>query len=170
MAQGHGAEPGWWDALVGPGKPVDTEKYFVVAANMLGGCYGSTGPSSLDPEGVPWGSRFPFVTIRDSVRAEARLADRLGVRRWHAVLGGSMGGARALEWAAMYPDRVRHCVVVAIGGTPLPSRSPSRRPSSSPSARIRRTAAATTTAAPHRWRASAWRGASPTSPTAPRPS
>jgi homoserine O-acetyltransferase len=115
VAKGHGEEPGWWDALVGPGKPVDTEKYFVVAANMLGGCYGSTGPSSLDPEGVPWGSRFPFVTIRDSVRAEARLADRLGIRRWHAVVGGSMGGARALEWAAMYPDRVRHCVVVAIG-------------------------------------------------------
>ncbi|ASN53912.1 homoserine O-acetyltransferase [Sinomonas sp. R1AF57] len=115
VAQGEGDEPGWWEALVGPGKPVDTEKYFVVAANMLGGCYGSTGPSSLDPEGVPWGSRFPFVTIRDSVRAEARLADRLGVRAWHAVLGGSMGGARALEWAATYPERVRHCVVVAIG-------------------------------------------------------
>jgi homoserine O-acetyltransferase len=115
VAQGVGDEPGWWEALVGPGKPVDTEKYFVVAANMLGGCYGSTGPSSLDPEGVPWGSRFPFVTIRDSVRAEARLADRLGVRAWHAVLGGSMGGARALEWAATYPERVRHCVVVAIG-------------------------------------------------------
>ncbi|WP_433876900.1 homoserine O-acetyltransferase MetX [Sinomonas atrocyanea] len=115
VAQGEGDEPGWWEALVGPGKPVDTEKYFVVAANMLGGCYGSTGPSSPDPEGVPWGSRFPFVTIRDSVRAEARLADRLGVRTWHAVLGGSMGGARALEWAATYPERVRHCVVVAIG-------------------------------------------------------
>lgn len=116
VAQGDGDEPGWWDALVGSGKPVDTDKYFVVAPNMLGGCYGSTGPSSLDPEGTPWGSRFPFVTIRDSVRAEARLADRLGIRRWHAVLGGSMGGARALEWAATYPDRVRHCVVVAIGG------------------------------------------------------
>jgi homoserine O-acetyltransferase len=115
VAQGECDEPGWWDALVGPGKPVDTERYFVVAANILGGCYGSTGPSSLDPEGRPWGSRFPFVTIRDSVRAEARLADRLGIRRWHAVLGGSMGGARALEWGATYPDRVRHCVVVAIG-------------------------------------------------------
>lgn len=115
VAQGEGDEPGWWDALVGPGKPVDTDRYFVVAANILGGCYGSTGPSSLDPEGRPWGSRFPFVTIRDSVRAEARLADRLGIRRWHAVLGGSMGGARALEWGATYPDRVRHCVVVAIG-------------------------------------------------------
>ncbi|MGN6406101.1 homoserine O-acetyltransferase MetX [Sinomonas sp.] len=115
VAQGHGLEPGWWDALVGPGKPVDTNRFFVVAANMLGGCYGSTGPSSSDPDGRAWGSRFPFVTIRDSVRAEARLADRLGIRRWHAVLGGSMGGARALEWGATYPDRVRHCVVVAIG-------------------------------------------------------
>ena len=115
VAQGGTGEPGWWDALVGPGKPVDTDKYFVVSANILGGCYGSTGPASPDPDGVPWGSRFPFVTIRDSVRAEARLADRLGIRRWHAVLGGSMGGARALEWAATYPDRVAHCVVVAIG-------------------------------------------------------
>ncbi|WP_077489125.1 homoserine O-acetyltransferase MetX [Sinomonas mesophila] len=115
VARGQGDEPGWWDALVGPGKPVDTDKYFVVSANMLGGCYGSTGPASPDPQGTPWGSRFPFVTIRDSVRAEARLADRLGIRRWHAVVGGSMGGARALEWAATYPDRVAHCVVVAIG-------------------------------------------------------
>lgn len=115
VAQGHTDEPGWWDALVGPGKPVDTEKYFVVAANMVGGCYGSTGPASPDPEGRPWGSRFPFVTIRDSVRAEARLADRLGIRRWHAVVGGSMGGARALEWGATFPERVKHCVVVAIG-------------------------------------------------------
>ena len=115
VAQGDSGEPGWWDALVGPGRPVDTNRYFVVAANILGGCYGSTGPGSLDPDGQPWGSRFPFVTIRDSVRAEARLADRLGIRRWHAVLGGSMGGARALEWGATYPDRVRHCVVVAIG-------------------------------------------------------
>jgi homoserine O-acetyltransferase len=115
VAQGHGDEPGWWDPLVGPGKPVDTEKYFVVAANMVGGCYGSTGPGSLDPDGQPWGSRFPFVTIRDSVRAEARLADRLGIRRWHAVVGGSMGGARALEWGATYSHRVKHCVVVSIG-------------------------------------------------------
>lgn len=116
VAQGHTDEPGWWDTLVGPGKPVDTDKYFVVAPNMVGGCYGSTGPASLDPDGVPWGSRFPMVTIRDSVRAEARLADKLGIKDWHAVLGGSMGGARALEWAVTYPDRVRHCVAVAIGG------------------------------------------------------
>ena len=107
------AEPGWWDGFVGPGKTVDTDRYFVVAANMVGGCSGSTGPASLDPEGVPWGSRFPFTTIKDSVRVEARLADALGIEAWHTVLGGSMGGARALEWAVEFPERVRNCVVVA---------------------------------------------------------
>ncbi len=113
VARGGSDEDGWWDALVGPGRTVDTDRYFVVAANMLGGCYGSTGPSTPDPDGRPWGSRFPFVTIRDSVRAEALLADRLGIRRWHSVLGGSMGGARALEWALMYPERVARCAVIA---------------------------------------------------------
>ncbi|WBL18827.1 homoserine O-acetyltransferase MetX [Citricoccus sp. NR2] len=108
-------EPGWWEGLVGPGRPIDTEKWFVVSANMLGGCDGSTGPSSLDDDGRAWGSRFPFVTIRDAVHAEARLADALGIRVWHAVLGGSMGGARALEWAATYPDRVRGFGVFAAG-------------------------------------------------------
>ncbi|MBT1002603.1 homoserine O-acetyltransferase [Paenarthrobacter sp. DKR-5] len=116
VTQGDTDEPGWWETLVGPGMPVDTNKYFVVAPNIVGGCYGSTGPASPDPDGAPWGSRFPLVTIRDSVRAEARLADRLGIRRWHAVVGGSMGGARALEWAVIHPGRVRHCVAVAIGG------------------------------------------------------
>ena len=113
VAQGVSEEPGWWDSLVGPGRTVDTDRYFVVSVNMLGGCYGSTGPSSLDPDGAPWGSRFPFVTIRDSVRAEALLADLLGVERWHSVIGGSMGGARALEWALMYPERVERCAVIA---------------------------------------------------------
>ncbi|MCC3295386.1 homoserine O-acetyltransferase [Arthrobacter sp. zg-Y411] len=113
VARGHTDEPGWWDELVGPGRPVDTNRFYVVAANMIGGCYGSTGPSSLDPQGLPWGSRFPLVTIRDAVRAEARLADRLGIARWHAVLGGSLGGARALEWAATEPDRVQRCAVIA---------------------------------------------------------
>ncbi len=113
VARGVSDEDGWWDSLVGPGRTVDTDRYFVVSINMIGGCYGSTGPASLDPEGVQWGSRFPFVTIRDSVRAEALLTDRLGIRRWHSVLGGSMGGARALEWALMCPDRVERCAVIA---------------------------------------------------------
>ncbi|WP_407079962.1 homoserine O-acetyltransferase MetX [Arthrobacter zhaoxinii] len=113
VARGSSTEPGWWEELVGPGRTVDTNRYFVVSANMLGGCYGSTGPASADPDGLAWGSRFPFVTVRDSVRAEARLADQLGVTRWHAVLGGSLGGARALEWAVTEPDRVLHCGVIA---------------------------------------------------------
>ncbi|WP_258062347.1 homoserine O-acetyltransferase [Arthrobacter sp. B0490] len=113
VARGASEEEGWWDSLVGPGRTVDTDRYFVVSINMLGGCYGSTGPASPAPDGAPWGSRFPFVTIRDSVRAEALLADQLGVGRWHSVIGGSMGGARALEWALMYAERVARCAVVA---------------------------------------------------------
>lgn len=110
--------PGWCENLVGPGRVIDTEKYFVVCINMLGGCYGSTGPatpapSSIDPTGAPWGARFPFVTIRDGVRAEAAVADALGVEQWRLVMGGSMGGARALEWAVTFPERVRACGVVA---------------------------------------------------------
>ncbi|MCG2620439.1 homoserine O-acetyltransferase [Arthrobacter sp. I2-34] len=115
VARGTSDEDGWWDSLVGPGATIDTDHYFVVAANMLGGCYGSTGPSSPAPDGRPWGSRFPFVTIRDSVRAEARLAELLGIRRWHAVVGGSMGGARALEWAVTYPERTARCAVISCG-------------------------------------------------------
>ena len=113
VARGSSTEPGWWDGFVGPGKTVDTDRYFVVSANMVGGCSGSTGPASLDPEGIAWGSRFPFTTIKDSVRLEARLADSLGIKVWHAVLGGSMGGARVLEWAVEFPERVKNCVVVA---------------------------------------------------------
>lgn len=109
-------EAGWWEYLVGPGKAIDTDKWFVIAANMVGGCYGSTGPSSLDEHNKPYGSRFPFVTLRDSVNAEAKLADILGIQRFHAVIGGSMGGGRALEWAAMYPDRVAGVGVIACGG------------------------------------------------------
>lgn len=113
VAQGGTDEAGWWDDLVGPGRTVDTNRFFVVSINMVGGCYGSTGPSTPDPQGLPWGSRFPFVTIRDSVRAEARLADQLGIRAWHTVLGGSLGGARALEWAVTEPRRVQRCAVIA---------------------------------------------------------
>ncbi|ALE07630.1 homoserine acetyltransferase [Arthrobacter sp. ERGS1:01] len=113
VSRGDSEEDGWWEGLVGPGSVIDTEKYFVVAANMLGGCYGTTGPSSIADDGAPYGSRFPFVTIRDSVQAEARLAERLGISKWHAVVGGSMGGARALEWAVSFPERVRRCAVVA---------------------------------------------------------
>lgn len=113
VARGTSNEDGWWDGLVGPGRTIDTNRYFVVSINMLGGCYGSTGPASLAADGKPWGSRFPFVTIRDSVRAEALLADQLGVPVWHSVLGGSMGGARALEWAVTYPERVKRCGVIA---------------------------------------------------------
>ncbi|GAA4716927.1 homoserine O-acetyltransferase [Pedococcus ginsenosidimutans] len=105
--------PGWWDGLVGPGSPLDTDRFFVVASNVLGGCQGTTGPSSSAPDGTAWGSRFPFVTVRDQVQVEALLADRLGIERWHLVLGGSMGGMRALEWAVGHPDRVDRAVVLA---------------------------------------------------------
>lgn len=105
--------PGWWDALVGPGRAVDTDRWFVVAPAMIGGCHGSTGPSTPAPDGRPWGSRFPFLTLRDAVEAERRLADHLGIGAWRAVIGGSMGGARALEWAATHPARVAGVGVLA---------------------------------------------------------
>ena len=117
VTRGAGEEPGWWEQLAGPGAPVDTDKYFVVSINILGGCYGSTGPSTPAPDGRPWGSRFPLVTLRDTTAAEARLADALGIRSWYAVLGGSLGGARALEWAVSYPDRVRRCGVFSVGAS-----------------------------------------------------
>ena len=112
-APGH-PTPGWWESIVGPGAAIDSDRWFVVCSNVLGGCQGTTGPSSLDPNGVgPYGSRFPVVTIRDMVRAQARLADHLGVRRWHSVIGGSMGGMQVLEWAVTFPDRVRSIVPIA---------------------------------------------------------
>ena len=104
---------GWWSEMVGPGRPIDTDRYYVVAPNVLGGCQGSTGPSSPAPDGTPWGSRFPYVTVRDQVRAEAELADRLGIGSWALVIGASMGGHRALEWAAGYPERVRRLAAIA---------------------------------------------------------
>ncbi len=104
---------GWWDDLVGPGKMVDTNRWFVLCANAIGGCRGSTGPMSAAPDGQPWGSRFPFVTIRDLVAAEERLARELGIPRWAAVIGGSMGGMRALEWAVSCPERVDLAIIIA---------------------------------------------------------
>jgi homoserine O-acetyltransferase len=103
---GHPTE-GWWDALIGPGRALDTDRLLVVCVNALGGCQGSTGPSSVDPAtGSRYGSSFPVVSIRDMVRTQALVADRLGIDRWLAVIGGSMGGMQALEWGVMYPDRV----------------------------------------------------------------
>jgi homoserine O-acetyltransferase/O-succinyltransferase len=104
---------GWWDTLVGPGRTLDPARWFVVAPNVIGGCQGSTGPSSPGPGGRPWGSRFPLVTVRDTVHAETALADVLGVERWACVVGGSMGGMRALEWAATEPERVARLFLLA---------------------------------------------------------
>ncbi len=111
--EGH-PTPGWWEGIVGPGLAIDTRRYYVVCANVLGGCQGSTGPASPHPDdGKPYGLRFPVVTIRDMVRAQASLADALGVRVWRAVIGGSMGGMQALEWAIMFPNRVRALAAIA---------------------------------------------------------
>jgi homoserine O-acetyltransferase len=104
---------GWWSDLVGPGAAIDTDRWFVVAPNMLGGCQGSTGPASIAPDGYEWASRFPYLTIRDQVRAQAQLADALGIDRWAAVIGGSMGGMHALEWAVGHPDRVERAAILS---------------------------------------------------------
>ena len=104
---------GWWGGIVGPGLPIDTDRYFVVAPNMLGGCQGSTGPASFAPDGVEWGSRFPYLTIRDQVAAQRLLADRLGIERFAAVIGGSMGGMHAVEWAVGSPDRLDRVAILA---------------------------------------------------------
>lgn len=109
---GH-ASPGWWEGLVGPGKAIDTDRHFVVAANILGGCQGSTGPSSRASGGEPWGGSFPYITVRDQVRAEAELADSLGIDRWYGVIGGSAGGMRAIEWAVEWPERVERLFLLA---------------------------------------------------------
>jgi homoserine O-acetyltransferase len=108
--------PGWWDGLIGPGAPLDSDEVFVLATNVLGGCRGTTGPSSPAPDGRAWGSRFPRITIRDQVRVEALVAELLGVERLRAVLGGSMGGMRAVEWAASFPRRVETAIVIASTG------------------------------------------------------
>ena len=109
---GRGA-PGWWEGVVGPGLALDTDRHFIVCVNVLGGCQGSTGPASPHPgDGQPYGSRFPVVTVRDMVRVQKELADRLGIDRWLSVVGGSMGGMQALEWAIMYPRRVTSIIPV----------------------------------------------------------
>jgi len=105
---------GWWDNMVGPGKPVDTRRFFVIGINNLGSCFGSTGPASVNPAtGKPWGASFPVLTVEDWVRAQARVADHLGVQRFAAVMGGSLGGMQALSWAMTLPERLAHCVVIA---------------------------------------------------------
>ncbi|QCI15062.1 homoserine O-acetyltransferase [Pseudomonas putida] len=107
-------KPGWWDSCIGPGKPIDTNRFFVVSLNNLGGCNGSTGPSSLNPAtGKPYGADFPVLTVEDWVHSQVRLADRLGIGQWAAVVGGSLGGMQALQWTITYPERVRHCVDIA---------------------------------------------------------
>ncbi|MGW8484191.1 homoserine O-acetyltransferase MetX [Microbacterium sp. NPDC055903] len=109
---GH-ATAGWWGDVVGPGAAIDTDRWFVVAPNILGGCQGSTGPASVAPDGYEWASRFPYLTVRDQVAAQVRLADALGIDRWAAVVGGSMGGMHALEWAIGFPERVERLAILA---------------------------------------------------------
>lgn len=106
--------PGWWDTIIGPGKAIDTKRFFVICSNVLGGCYGTTGPDSTDPAtGQPYGPVFPAVTVEDWVELQARLMDHLGITRLHTVIGGSLGGQQALEWALRFPDRVERVVVLA---------------------------------------------------------
>jgi len=110
----HPHEAGWWDNMVGPGKAVDTTRFFVIGVNNLGSCFGSTGPASIHPDtGKPWGAHFPVLTVEDWVRAQARLADHFGIERFAAVMGGSLGGMQALSWAISLPQRVAHCIAIA---------------------------------------------------------
>ncbi|MEW7851166.1 homoserine O-acetyltransferase [Massilia aurea] len=114
---GHYAAPksaGWWDNMVGPGKPVDTDRFFVIGVNNLGSCFGSTGPMHVNAAtGKPYGAAFPLVTVEDWVAAQALLADRLGIKQFAAVMGGSLGGMQALSWSIKFPERLRHCIVIA---------------------------------------------------------
>ncbi len=112
--EGQPKSVGWWDNMVGPGKPLDTGRFFVIGVNNLGSCFGSTGPMHTNPAtGKPYGAAFPVVTVEDWVHAQARLADRLSIRKFAAVMGGSLGGMQALAWSVLYPDRVAHCLVIA---------------------------------------------------------
>jgi len=107
-------KPGWWDSAIGPGKAIDTNKFFVIALNNLGGCHGSSGPNQINPEtGKPYGPDFPIVTVNDWVESQARLADRFRIEQFAAIIGGSLGGMQALQWSINYPDRLRHCMVIA---------------------------------------------------------
>jgi homoserine O-acetyltransferase len=161
-------KPGWWSKSVGPGKVIDTSRYYVICANVLGGCMGSTGPASLADDGKPWAMRFPVITIRDMVRAQVALLDVLGIEQVHAVIGGSMGGMQALSFAANWPDRTRAVLVIASAprGT-RPRTSPFmrlavRRSWPIPSGRVGtiRRARARTMASPSR----GWRRTSPICP------
>jgi len=108
------SKPGWWDHYIGPGKPIDTSLFHVVSLNNIGGCNGSTGPTSINPEtGKPWGADFPNLRCRDWVDTQRQLMQVLGIQQWAAVVGGSLGGMQAMRWSLMYPDQVRHCVVIA---------------------------------------------------------
>tara|TARA_R100001244_G_scaffold6593_14_gene8013 strand:+ start:16456 stop:17583 length:1128 start_codon:yes stop_codon:yes gene_type:complete len=107
-------KPGWWERMVGPGKPIDTDRHFIICANVLGSCLGSSGPATVNPATEkPWAMDFPVITIADMVRAQAMLLDHLGIERLHAVIGGSMGGMQAVSWAALYPERVASAVIIA---------------------------------------------------------
>jgi homoserine O-acetyltransferase len=109
------AKPGWWDNCIGPGKPIDTNKFYVVCLNNLGGCAGSTGPTSMNPETGTWyGPDFPVVTVRDWVNSQSRLMDRLGISQWAAIIGGSLGGMQVMRWSISYPERLRHAIMIAV--------------------------------------------------------
>ena len=158
--------PGWWDMMIGPGKGLDTDKYFVICANVIGGCSGSTGPSSEDPAtGKPYGTDFPMITIADMVNAQMLLLDHLGIGKLLAAVGGSMGGMQVLELAISHPDRMHLCVPLATAARQPTRRSPSTRSAARRSWPTPTGAAATTTAASRRPRASASRAWSATSPT-----
>lgn len=109
-----GKTNGWWHHLIGPGKPIDTNQFFIVCSNNIGGCSGSTGPSSVNPAtGEPYGTEFPIVTVKDWVYTQTKLSDYLGIAQWAAVIGGSLGGMQAMQWSISYPDRLRHCLLIA---------------------------------------------------------
>ena len=139
-------KPGWWDVMVGPGKGIDTDRYFVICSNILGGCKGTTGPSSINPEtGRPWGLDFPVITIEDMVKVQKRLVEHLGIERLLAVIGGSMGGMQVLEWTVRYPDSIAAAIPVATTPGSTPSRSHSTRSAGTRSSPIRTSRMGSTT-------------------------